>query len=131
VLAWQRAFGGTPLHLEATRDGKDLGRALQAIAPGIVIVYVAATGDKFVRAQPPAAAWNAGRIRVPSDARTMRQTTDADLASFVRVVTNFSGMGGEDDDADALAHAWGAANAPAVRSDASPRLAPIVRAENF
>jgi hypothetical protein len=36
VLAWQRAFGGTPLHLEATRDGKDLGRALQAIAPGIV-----------------------------------------------------------------------------------------------
>lgn len=131
VLAWQRAFGGTPLHLEATRDGKDLGRALQAIAPGIAIVYVPATGDKFVRAQPPAAAWNAGRIRVPSDARTMRQTTDADLASFVRVVTNFSGMGGEDDDADALAHAWGAANAPAVRSDASPRLAPIARAENF
>ena len=32
--------------------------------------------------------------------------TDDDLAAFVRVVTNFSGMGGEDDDADALAHAW-------------------------
>lgn len=109
VLAWQRSFGGTPLHIEATRDGKDLGRALQAIAPGITIVYVIASGDKYLRAQPPASAWNAGRIRAPSDAQTMRNTTDADLGAFVRVVTNFTGMGGEDDDADALAHAWNAA----------------------
>ena len=106
VLAWQRSFAGAPLHIEATRDGKELGRALQAIEPGLSIVYVTAIGDKFLRAQPVAAAWNAGRIRVPSDARTMRSTTDDDLAAFVRVVTNFSGMGGEDDDADALAHAW-------------------------
>ena len=106
VLAWQRSFAGAPLHIEGTRDGKELGRALQAISPGISIVYVTAIGDKFLRAQPPAAAWNVGRIRVPSDAATMRATTDEDLAAFVRVVTNFSGLGGEDDDADALAHAW-------------------------
>lgn len=106
VLAWQRALGGTPLHIEATRDGKALGESLQKIAPGLAIVYVPAIGDKYLRAQPSAAAWNADAIRVPADARTMRETTDADLASFVRVVTNFSGMGGEDDDVDALAHAW-------------------------
>jgi len=110
VLAWQRAFGGAPLTIEATRDGKDLGRALQAITRGIRIEYVAATGDKYLRAQPSAAAWNAGRIRVPSDAHTMRSTTDEDLAAFVRVVTTFAGMGDrEDDDVDALSHAWSVA----------------------
>lgn len=112
VLAWQRAFGGTPLHIEATRDGKDLGESLRKIAPGIAVKYVAATGDKFIRAQPSAAAWNAGRIRVPADSRAMRSTTDDDLAAFVRVVTAFSGMGDrEDDDVDALAHAWSIASA--------------------
>ena len=113
VLAWQRSFGGAPLHIEATRDGKALGDALVKIAPGLVVRYVAATGDKFIRAQPSAAAWNVGRIRVPADARTMRSTRDDDLASFVRVVTAFSGVGDrEDDDVDALAHAWGVATAP-------------------
>lgn len=108
VLAFQRAFGGTPLDIEATRDGKDLGAALQKIEPGIRIRYVAAAGDKFIRAQPAAASWNQGLIRVPLDARTMRMTTDADLCDFVRVVTGFAGLGDrEDDDVDALAHAWG------------------------
>lgn len=121
VLAWQRGFGGTPLHIEATRDGRDLGAALQRIAPGLVIRYVAATGDKFLRAQPSAAAWNTGRIRVPVDCRTMRSTTDDDLASFVRVVTRFSGMGdAHDDDVDALSHAWACA-----ASSAPPTTGPI------
>lgn len=114
VLAWQRSFGGTPLHIEATRDGKALGESLRKIAPGIVVRYVPATGDKFIRSQPSAAAWNAGRIRVPNDARTMIATTDEDLAAFVRVVTGFSGMGDrEDDDVDALAHAWAVAGTAA------------------
>ena len=117
VLAWQRSFGGTPLHIEATRDGKALGESLRKIAPGIVVRYVPAVGDKFIRSQPSAAAWNAGRIRVPADARTMRSTTDDDLASFVRVVTGFSGMGDrEDDDVDALAHAWASATSSAAPS---------------
>lgn len=121
VLAWQRGFGGTPLHIEATRDGRDLGAALQRIAPGLVIRYVAATGDKFLRAQPSAAAWNTGRIRVPVDSRTMRSTTDDDLASFVRVVTRFSGMGdAHDDDVDALSHAWACA-----ASSAPPTTGPV------
>lgn len=112
VLAWQRSFAGAPLLIESTRDGKDLATALRRIAPQLVIRHVAAIGDKFLRAQPSAAAWNAGRIRVPADARTMRSTTDDDLAAFVRVVTTFAGMGDrEDDDVDALSHAWGACSA--------------------
>ncbi len=109
VLAWQRSFAGAPLLIESTRDGKDLATALRRIAPQLVIRHVPAIGDKFLRAQPSAAAWNVGRIRVPADARTMRSTTDDDLAAFVRVVTTFAGMGDrEDDDVDALSHAWGA-----------------------
>lgn len=124
VLAWQRAFGGTPLVIEATRDGRDLADALRRIAPGLAIKHVTATGDKYLRAQPSAAAWNAGRIRVPSDARSMRSTTDEDLASFVRVVTAFSGVGDrEDDDVDALAHAW---NAP-MKHAAAPAYEPARR----
>ena len=119
VLAWQRSFAGAPLHIESTRDGKDLATALRRIAPQIVIRHVAAIGDKFLRAQPAAAAWNAtpARIRVPADARAMRSTTDDDLAAFVRVVTSFAGMGDrEDDDVDALSHAWGACSTAATIS---------------
>jgi phage terminase large subunit-like protein len=106
-----------PRVLDLLRDGKALGESLRKIAPGIAIRYVPAVGDKFIRSQPSAAAWNAGRIRVPADARTMRSTTDDDLASFVRVVTGFSGMGDrEDDDVDALAHAWAAATSSAAPS---------------
>ena len=120
VLAWQRAFGGTPLHIESTRDGKELARVLQGVSREIVVQFVPAAGDKFLRAQPVAAAWNAGRVRVPMDARSMRQTTDEDLAAFVRVVTAFAGMGDrEDDDVDALAHAWGSATTP----EPAPRVA--------
>lgn len=115
VLAFQRQFGGTPLNIEATRDGRELGRELQKIEGALQIEYVAASGDKYLRAQAPSTAWNQGFIRVPADARTMRHTTDADLADFVRVTTAFAGMGDrEDDDPDALAHAWTAAITPVV-----------------
>ena len=92
-----------------------------------------AVGDKFLRSQPSAAAWNAGRIRVPSDARTMRGTTDEDLASLVRVVTSFSGLNDrEDDDVDALSHAWGAASAIArTVNTAAPAAIPVRIAESF
>ena len=47
----------------------------------------------------------------------MRSTTDDDLAAFVRVVTTFAGMGDrEDDDVDALSHAWGACSAASTIS---------------
>ena len=133
VLAWQRSFGGTPLHIEATRDGRALGEALTKIAPGLRVQYVPAVGDKFLRSQPSAAAWNAGRVRVPYDARTMRGTTDEDLASLVRVVTSFSGLNDrEDDDVDALSHAWGAASAIArTVNTAAPAAIPVRIAESF
>ena len=114
VLAFQRAFG-VPLDIESTRDGKDLARALKKIEPALVIRDVQAIGDKFIRAQPPAADWNQGLIRVPLDTRGMRCTTEQDLLDFTRVVTGFTGVGGgEDDDVDALAHAHSRARGAGV-----------------
>jgi len=57
------------------------------------------TGDKFVRAQPAAAAWNQGRVLV----RSGQPWTDA----FVGEVLGFTGVGDDhDDQVDALAAAF-------------------------
>jgi len=56
-------------------------------------------GDKFVRAQPVAAAWNEGRILVPEEAPW--------LSSFLDEVLNFTGVSDlHDDQVDALAAAF-------------------------
>lgn len=110
LLKFQRRFGAT-LHIEGSRDGKEHVRILKILAPGIDVERVPPIGDKFLRAQGAAAAWNAepARIRVPAQAADI-DVTDDDLAAFLRVVSRFTGVGdAEDDDADALAHAWNAA----------------------
>ena len=56
-------------------------------------------GDKFVRAQPVAAAWNAGRVFVPADSKRHPW-----VDSFVAEVVNFTGVEDRhDDQVDALA----------------------------
>lgn len=89
-----------PLVVEASGVGRAVPQTLLDTDPGLWVVGVEAVADKFLRAQPVAAAWNAGRIRV-------RLVVDSQTAEFIRVVCGFSGVGDkEDDDADALAHAW-------------------------
>jgi predicted phage terminase large subunit-like protein len=74
---------------------KDRGR--------LPIVSPPPRGDKFVRATPVAAAWNAGRILLPEP-----DAFDAPwLADFLDVVQNFTGVNDDhDDDVDALAAAF-------------------------
>jgi phage terminase large subunit-like protein len=60
---------------------------------------IPATVDKFQRAQPVAAAWNAGKVLVPRDAPW--------LDDFIREVASFTGLGDRhDDQVDALAAAF-------------------------
>lgn len=64
-------------------------------------------GDKFSRAQPLAAAWNAGKIRVPSSAPW--------LNALVSEVLGFTGLNDRhDDQVDALAAAFDALYRPPV-----------------
>ena len=73
---------------------------------GIAVRDVPATGDKFVRAQPSAAGWNAGRILVPSlDPNTARHGLQTDwVEPFLGEVNSFTGVADvQDDIIDALA----------------------------
>lgn len=74
----------------------------------IPIIPVVATADKFVRAQPFAAAWNDGRVLLPSAAYLEREQKSADwIPEFVSEVCSFTGVGDascDQVDAGAAAH---------------------------
>lgn len=79
-----------------------------------------AVNDKYIRAQPVAAAWKSGRVLLPADPRSVG-IDPKDLAEFVRVVTGFTGVGDvEDDDVDALAAAFDLLPARAVPKKPDP-----------
>lgn len=80
--------------------GTEKGSADFLKKQGLPIHTKAPRGDKFVRAQPVAAAWNAGRVLVPDP-----QELDAPwLQPFLDCVQNFTGVGdSQDDDVDAIA----------------------------
>src|SRR6267142_721276 len=66
---------------------------------GVSAIIAAARGDKHGRAQPVAAAWNAGKVLCPAGAPW--------LADFVAEVCNFTGVDDlHDDQVDALAAAY-------------------------
>ncbi len=65
---------------------------------GVQIDTAPATVDKFLRAQPVAAQWNAGRVLLPRSAPW--------LDAFVTEVVSFTGTDVHDDQVDALAGAY-------------------------
>jgi hypothetical protein len=80
--------------------GPELGVAQLLTASGVEhLKALPAKSDKFVRAQPVAAAWNAGKVLVPQNAPW--------LDAFVAEVVSFTGVDDErDDQVDALAAAY-------------------------
>lgn len=65
ALELQQRYG-VPLHIEDAGLAKPIIQYLQSI--GLSVVPVRVSGDKFTRAQPYAAAWNQGRVRLPRSA---------------------------------------------------------------
>lgn len=111
--ALQSKYPGAPLVIEASRDGHSIRRALEAINRRLRITTVPPLGDKFTRAQPVVAAWNNGRVRLPLRAEW--------LEAFVHETELFTGVGDRhDDQVDALAYAWSAADIEAESYDAIP-----------
>lgn len=117
LLAFQRRFG-EKLAIEASRDGVAQAASLKLLAPGLEVELIAAEGDKYIRAQPLAAAVNGDaerneppRFFVPAEAEQIGCTRE-DLANYLRVVAGFTGLNDvEDDDVDATAHAFNRARA--------------------
>jgi predicted phage terminase large subunit-like protein len=93
---------GAPIAVEAVGGFKAVPDLLRRLDPSLKVIEVTPLGDKFTRALPVAAAWNDGRVRVPDNADW--------LHDFVTEVTKFTGVKDpKDDQVDALAHAFNAA----------------------
>jgi predicted phage terminase large subunit-like protein len=81
-------------------SGTEKGAADFLKRQGIPIKVKHPNGDKFVRAQPVAAAWNAGKVLLPDPEHIHAPW----LPSFLDVVQSFTGVNDiRDDDVDALA----------------------------
>lgn len=83
--------------------GTEKGTASFFRTLGVQLSTPAPKGDKFIRAQPVAAAWNEGRVLVPGGDDTTPPPEWAD--GFVERVCDFTGNGDDevDDEVDALA----------------------------
>ena len=91
-----------PMAIEAVGVGKAVPQVLKAINPRLRFTALAGAdmrADKFSRAQPVAAAWNQGRVRLPLQGFWLRE-----FQSEVQAFTGISDV--HDDQVDALAHAW-------------------------
>jgi predicted phage terminase large subunit-like protein len=83
--------------------------SVRNIAPGLPIEVIAPRGDKFVRAIPYAAAWNAGRILLPEDSTAHRWVND-----YILEHTQFTGVeDAHDDQIDAAVAAFDSLEKPA------------------
>jgi predicted phage terminase large subunit-like protein len=80
--------------------GTEIGVADFMVSQGVDFEALPARADKFVRAQPVAAAWNAGKILLPN-------TSPPWLEAFLAEVCGFTGVrDAHDDQVDALAGAF-------------------------
>jgi predicted phage terminase large subunit-like protein len=88
-----------PVAVEAAGAFKAVPQLLRELAQGIRLIAITPLGDKYTRAQPLAAAWNAGRVLVPYDAPWAEQ--------MISEHVDFTGLDDpEDDQVDAMAHGF-------------------------
>ena len=98
-----------PIAVEAVGGFKAVPQMLRQVDPLLRLTEVKVRGDKFMRAQAVAAAWNDARVMVPTEARW--------LAAFLDEVQMFTGVKDRhDDQVDALAHAWNAITGGTARA---------------
>lgn len=143
LLEVSQRFWNAPVVVEAVAGFKALPQMLAEIEP-MLRLRVASMGmpssdkaaervsntpvDKFLRAQPAAAAWNSGRIRIPTDAecewdgrvfrrpdgppRKLRAGVAPGVTWAMELIaeaTKFTGVSdAEDDQVDAIAHGFNA-----------------------
>lgn len=114
ALALRAQQAKRPAHCWWRAGGTELGVANFIQKHGIPLKTLPTRGDKFTRAQPCAAAWNAGRIQLPDP----KVFGDAQwMAPFLDVIQNFTGVhDAHDDDVDALATLWDVLSAGATAS---------------
>jgi predicted phage terminase large subunit-like protein len=121
LIALQKAWQ-SPIAVEAVGGFKAVPQMLKAVDRNLRVISITPSADKFVRAQPVSAAWNDGRVHVPTHAPW--------VDTFVGEVCRFTGVGDQhDDQVDALAHCWSTLQKMITRRRVAPeelqRLAPM------
>lgn len=108
---------GCPIAVEAVGGFKAVPQALRRIDPDLRIREIHPAQDKYTRALPASAAWNAGKFQVPEHATWVPALLDEAFA--------FTGQGDiHDDQVDTLAHGYEALAKPiAVRKSTKARFA--------
>lgn len=110
---------GAPIAVEAVAGFKAIPQMLRAMDKTLRIVPAPAIGDKFTRSLPVAAAWGYGRVRVPDDVANNPWVHD-----FLTEVEKFTGVKDKhDDQVDALAHAYNAAQTLMPSTRKRPQIA--------
>lgn len=93
---------GAPVVVESVGGFKAVPQMLRNLDKKLKVIEAPVLGDKFTRALPVAAAWNDGRVRIPSHADWVQD--------FLSEVEKFTGVKDKhDDQVDALAHCYNAA----------------------
>lgn len=91
---------GAAITLEETAQSLPIIQYLKTL--GVAVKGVRPVGDKFTRSQPLAAAWNAGRVRLPEAAPWVIPLL-SEMAAFTGTPADE-----HDDQVDAAAYAWAA-----------------------
>jgi predicted phage terminase large subunit-like protein len=103
---FQLKYWGAPVCVEAVQGFKSVPDMLREHDPSLRIIPVIPLGDKFTRAQGVAAAWNSGKVEVPTDAGFS--------PALLKEARKFTGVNdAEDDQIDALAHGFNTLWSPA------------------
>jgi phage terminase large subunit-like protein len=113
-LAQEQRRWRAPVVVEAVGGFKAVPQTLRAMLRGVRIIEVTPTLDKFTRALPTSAGWNAGRIRVPGKlgpAGVLEASADKPwLGTYLTEMGDFTGIADDhDDQVDATAHLYAAA----------------------
>lgn len=95
---FQTNWWGVAVGVEAVAGFKAIPQTLRAEDPTLKVLEIIPQGDKWLRAQNAASAWNEGRYHVPIDRPWAKP--------LLKEATNFSPRATVDDQVDVLAHAW-------------------------
>lgn len=110
MLRLQSTYPGATISWHASTTERGLADMMRSHGLNIVTELASAAGDKFARAQPVAAAWNAGKVSVE------RKAIWADV--FVSEVCSFTGVNDRhDDQVDAMASAFAALESSGLETD--------------
>ena len=95
---FQTQWWGVAVGVEAVAGFKAVPQTLKAEDPSLKVLEIIPQGDKWMRAQNGASAWNEGRYHIPIDRPWAKP--------LIAEATDFTPMATVDDQIDVLAHAW-------------------------